>query len=149
MKRLTEKQSSGFDLKAMNGEWCNKYCEQQRVQTCNECGIYQAIQKLAEYEDAEEQGLLLRLPCGIGADVYIVPSKVNYELNLLSHHAENNRVYHQNVNNITFTSRGWYMECDKDIEYGTGGILSAKFYKETWFLSLEEAEQKLKEMESD
>ena len=54
MERLTEKQSSGFDLKAMNGEWCNKYCEQQRVQTCNECGIYQAIQKLAEYEDFEE-----------------------------------------------------------------------------------------------
>lgn len=54
MDRLTEKQSSGFDLKAMNGEWCNKYCEQQRVQTCNECGIYQAIQKLADYEDLEE-----------------------------------------------------------------------------------------------
>ena len=54
MKRLTEKQSSGFDLKEMNGEWCNKYCEQQRVETCNECVIYHSIQKLAEYEDLEE-----------------------------------------------------------------------------------------------
>ena len=70
MERLTEKQSSGYDLKAMNGEWCNKYCEQQRVETCNECVIYQAIQKLAEYENAEEQGLLLRLPCKVGDKVY-------------------------------------------------------------------------------
>lgn len=54
MERLTEKQSSGYDLKELNGEWCNRYCEQQRVETCNECVIYQAIQKLAEYEDFEE-----------------------------------------------------------------------------------------------
>ena len=30
MERLTENQSSVYDLKAMNSEWCNKYCEQQR-----------------------------------------------------------------------------------------------------------------------
>jgi hypothetical protein len=29
-----------------------------------------AIEKLAEYEDAEEQGLLLRLPCKVGDTVY-------------------------------------------------------------------------------
>ena len=42
-----------------------------------------AAEKLADYEDAEEQGLLLRLPCGIGSDVYIIPSKINYKLNIL------------------------------------------------------------------
>ena len=72
MERLTEKQSSGFDLKAMNGEYCNRYCEQQRVETCNECVIYHAIQKLAEYEDLEEQSLLLRLPCKVGDTVYAI-----------------------------------------------------------------------------
>lgn len=30
----------------------------------------QAIERLAEYEDMEEQGLLVRLPCRIGATVY-------------------------------------------------------------------------------
>jgi hypothetical protein len=30
----------------------------------------QAIDRLAEYEDMEEQGLLVRLPCKIGATVY-------------------------------------------------------------------------------
>lgn len=104
-------------------------------------------EKLKRYEDTEEQGLLLRLPCGIGSDVYIIPSKVNYELNILNLHPENNKVYHQKVALITFTEKGWYMECDKDREYATYRILPDKMYKETWFLSQEEAEAKLKEME--
>lgn len=104
-------------------------------------------EKLKRDEDAEEQGLRLRLPCGIGSDVYLIPSKVNYELNILSLHPENNKIYHQKVAFITFTEKGWYMECYKDREYGTGRILSEKMYKETWFLSQEEAEAKLKEME--
>lgn len=104
-------------------------------------------EKLKRYEDAEEQGLLLSLPCGIGSDVYIIPSKINCELNILSLHPENNKVYHQKVALITFTEKGWYMECDKDREYATDRILSEKMYKETWFLSQEEAEAKLKEME--
>ena len=103
--------------------------------------------KLAAYEDAEEQGLLLRLPCGIGSDVYMIPSKINYKLNILSLHSENNKVYHQKVSLITFTEKGWYMKCDKDREYAIERILSEKMYKETWFLSQEEAEAKLKEME--
>lgn len=104
-------------------------------------------EKLKYYEDAEEQGLLLQLPCGIGSDVYIIPSKVNCELNILSLHPENNKVYHQKVALITFTEKGWYMECDKDREYATDRILSEKMYKKIWFLSQEEAEDKLKEME--
>ena len=29
-----------------------------------------AAEKLADYEDAEEQGLLLRLPCKVGSNIY-------------------------------------------------------------------------------
>lgn len=101
------------------------------------------LEKLAAYEDAEEQGV----PCKIGADVYIVPSEVNFRMNILARHPENNKVYHQKVSLITFTEKGWYIECDKDREYGTGRILLEKMYRETWFLSQEEAEAKLKEME--
>ena len=148
MERLTEKDC--YDLDSYKIETKNLVYHCVAKDRRGYVTYYgQHIDKLAEYENLEEQGLLKILPCGIGADVYIVPSKVNYELNLLSHHAENNRVYHQNVKNITFTSRGWYMECDKDLLYGTGGILVDKFYKETWFLSQTEAEQKLEEMESD
>ena len=106
-----------------------------------------AAEKIRDYEDADEQGLLFRLPCGIVSDVYMIPSKINYKLNILSLHPENNRVYHQKVALITFTENGWYMKCDKDREYAIERILSEKMYKETWFLSQEEAEAKLKEME--
>ena len=37
----------------------------------NEC-VGLPITKLARYEDLEEQGLLMRLPCKIGASVYMV-----------------------------------------------------------------------------
>lgn len=33
------------------------------------------IERLAEYEDLEEQGLLLRLPCKVGDTVYIIAPK--------------------------------------------------------------------------
>ena len=105
--------------------------------------------KLKDIEDLDEQGLLLRLPCGIGADIYFIPSKTNYKLNILQGYTESNRVYHQNVEKISFTQYGWYLECDKDIEYATGQIFIDKSYKETWFLTQAEAEQKLKKMESD
>lgn len=33
-------------------------------------GMYQVIQRLADYEDAEEKGWLLRLPCKVGDIIY-------------------------------------------------------------------------------
>ena len=141
MERLTQTSDRGgvaltFDLDIT--------CEPSEIKK-----ILKLAEKLKDYEDAEEKGLLLRLPCGIGSDVYLIPSKVNYELNILSQHPENNKVYHQKVALITFTEKGWYMECDKDREYGTDRILTEKMYEETWFLSHEEAEAKLKEMEEN
>ena len=139
MERLTEKQSSGYDLKAMNGEWCNKYCEQQRVETCNECVIYQAIQKLAEYENAEEQGLLLRLPCNIGDTIYEV-SYENREL-VIKEHIVKEFIYR------TYRFPRIEIYCENE----NGFLVCNNIGKldECLFLTKEEAEQKLKEMESD
>ncbi len=113
----------------------------------SENNLTEILEKLGKYEDAEEQGLLLRLPCGIGTDIYYIPSEKNFRLNLLNGHGEENRVFHQTVDRITFRKNGWYMECDSDLEYGTGRILLDTSYGVTWFLSREEAEAKLKEME--
>lgn len=104
------------------------------------------IDKLADYEDKEEQGLLIELPCGIGADIYSIPSETNFRLNLLHGHGEINRVYHQRVDRITFHENGWYMEGDKEREYGTGRLFLDRFYKETWFLTEAEAEEALAKM---
>lgn len=113
----------------------------------SESNLTEILEKLGEYEDAEEQGLLLRLPCGIGTDIYYIPSEENFRLNLLDGHGEENRVFHQTVDRITFRKNGWYMECDSDLEYGTGRILLDTSYGVTWFLTSEEAEAKLAEME--
>lgn len=111
--------------------------------------LQEVLRKLAEYDGLEEQGLLLRLPCGIGTDIYFVPSKTNFKLNILQSYPESNRVYHQTVERITFTKNGWYLECGADLEFATGHIMVDTSYKETWFVTQAEAEQKLKEMESD
>lgn len=104
------------------------------------------IERLGKYEDLEEQGRLEKLPCTIGDDVYFVPSEVNYRLNILNNQPDGNKVYHQKVARITFSQNGWYLECDKGLEYATGYILIGNMYKETWFLTQEEAEVKLKEL---
>ena len=86
------------------------------------------MQKLAEYEDLEEQGLLLRLP----TEAYFI---------------KNNNV-----------CKGWVQEvvysiCRKlllDIRYDDNSLDSYRGYLgNDVFLTQAEAEQKLKEMESD
>lgn len=142
MERLTKKFTDG-------GAYCEEI-ENVGIEGINApTYVGKAVDKLADYEDAEEQGLLKMLPCGIGDDVYFIPSKVNFDLNILHHHEEINRVYHQKVELIIFTKDGWYIECDKDREYGTGLVHVDSYYKETWFLTKEEAEQALKKIESE
>lgn len=51
-------------------ELCKETCE--RVDNCEECPINEAIKKLADYEDAEEQGLLLRLPCKENTEFFLI-----------------------------------------------------------------------------
>ena len=105
-----------------------------------------ACKKLAEYEQLEEQGLLVRLPVKIGDDIYKIPSKANYDLNVLNGYKANNRVYHQKVYSIVFSQIGWFIQCDKDSIYVPNVICADIGYGRTWFLTREEAEKKLKEM---
>ena len=51
---------------------CDEYCNTIDVLggDCDNCAIQMAFDKLAEYEDLEEQGLLLKLPCKIGDEIY-------------------------------------------------------------------------------
>lgn len=64
MERLTQESNRGgvaltFDLDVT--------CEKTEIMK-----IMKLAEKLKEYEDAEEQGLLLRLPCKVGTDVYYI-----------------------------------------------------------------------------
>lgn len=107
-------------------------------------GLQAIADKLADYEDLEEQGLLLRLPCKIGDTVYVIPSKSNYELNVLHKHFECNRVYAQKVHSIEIYNSGRYGYTLTTCE-GWNRVIS-DHYGETWFLTQAEAEQALKQM---
>lgn len=103
--------------------------------------------EIRAWRNAEEQGLLVRLPCKIGDDIYKIPSKANYDLNVLNGYKANNRVYHQKVYSIVFSQSGWFVQCDKDSIHAPNVICVDVEYGKTWFLTREEAEKKLEEME--
>ena len=115
MERLT---SSDID-------YCERYCDMDK----NRCSIYsscimrKSFQKLKEYEDLEEQGLLLRLPCKVGDAVYEITGT---------------------------TTRGYdwkYLTYEKAYVCETVFNLSRlNDIGKTVFLTQTEAEQKLKEM---
>ncbi len=100
-------------------------------------GIYVMFQKLAEYEDLEEQGLLIRLPCKVGETVYTQDSEY--------------KVYH-----ISFHLNGYEDIC-KNLRFHatekTGKLDDIWFWVDeigkTVFFTKEEAEQALKESETE
>ena len=85
------------------------------------------IERLAEYEDLEEQGLLLRLPCKVGDTVYTIYSD------------EDTSFVEEPIVKDVSTHRIWIE--NRYFDYSDIG--------KTVFLTQAEAEQKLKEMESD
>ena len=117
MERLTEKVFGFVQLKACGNDFCRETCaEHDEEKSCKNCHIQKAFEKLAEYEDLDEQGLLLRLPCKVGDTVYLIKSD------------------------------GKIVPREADMQFL--GVLWEDYGKE-WFLTQTEAEQKLKEMESD
>ena len=56
------------------------YTFKGKVEDCENDYIISVQEKLREYEDLDEQGLLLRLPCKIGDIVYmIINQRDNYD----------------------------------------------------------------------
>ena len=77
MERLTERTADGILVKENHGEnalrtfyQCFGGKPNANYSNCEEG--YCAMEKLADYEDAEEQGLLLRLPCKVGDTLYCI-----------------------------------------------------------------------------
>lgn len=74
MERLTDKAWKNLDPWEMCGQdhFCGRGCHD--IGGCNGgCIVPKLYKKLARYEDAEESGLLVRLPCKVGDTVYWVP----------------------------------------------------------------------------
>lgn len=149
MERLTDYSDDECTyIIGVGNKTCEEFCK-NAVDGCKNCYIQQVFKKLADYEDLEEQGLLVRLPVKIGDDIYKIPSKANYDLNVLNGYKANNRVYHQKVHSIVFSQRGWFAQCDKDSIHAPNVICVDVEYGKTWFLTHEEAEKKLEELKDD
>lgn len=109
---------------------------------------YSAIDKCAEYEDLEEQGLLLRLPCKVGDTVYTINIEYNYteceyeetadECVFLTcpnrgRDCHSKKIRLISINEFSVDSLSWLVDM---IEY----------FGKTVFLTREEAEQALEQM---
>ena len=60
------------------------------------------IQKLGEYEDLEEQGLLIKLPCKIGASVYEICTDAGWHRvdDLIKYHIEKVKFNFEHIDEI-------------------------------------------------
>lgn len=127
MERLTRR-----DLADVNGKQI-VLCD-SKEEDCNDSCLYRrckwnekALRKLKEYEEAEEQGLLLRLPCKVGDKIY---------------HIEDGYIYEFNAEKIEIRKEdGEYIYCIDSMDY------RKEHFGKIAFLTLEEAEQALARME--
>lgn len=141
MDRLTERTAIGVLVKEDYGEKalktlysCNGGKPNPHYTNCDEG--YCAMEKLAAYEDADEQGLLLWLPCKVGDVLYFTHHDrvISSEVLSAKYHAEaeNHGVFIRERLTI-------------DVE-GVSAEIDFCDIGKTVFLTREEVEAKLKEM---
>lgn len=146
MERLTEKVFGFVQLKACGNDFCKETCaEHDEEKSCKNCHIQKAFEKLAEYEDLEEQCLLLRLPVKAGDTVY---RYVEEKGCVLEYTVWNISMSAYESGGIDIVIEGC-AESEDEVEDEFS--LSLIDFKNEFFNTREEAEakQKLKEMESD
>ena len=146
MKRLTKWEDDSITYNEKRELECGEYCDSCSQGAGNCKTIENMIKKLATYEDLEEQGFLVRLPCKVEDDVYIIPSPSVYGLNIINGYENLNRVYHQHVGSITFADSHWYATSREEYGIYSEKVLNDIAFGTTWFLTREEAEKKLEEM---
>ena len=123
MERLTESNPSWID-----DELWERACEPD----CEE--IDAVYRKLKEYEDLEEQGRLVILPCKVGDTVYAIGFNNNKPI-----------IYESVVLSILITEKEIAFNVKVD-EFGINSKLKQSMFDKTVFLAKSEAEAKLKEL---
>lgn len=98
-----------------------------------------AIDKLAHYEDLEEQGLLLKLPCKVGGVVYVIAQAFDMENNTTRY-----KVFIRHIDQI----RGNKLNPVYFVTDGGDSFVPSSIGNRV-FLTKEEAEAKLKELENE
>ena len=147
MERLTKISAVGEYLPRKSLNLINK-------SDSSESNLTEILEKLGKYEDAEEQGLLLRLPCEVGDAVYLIDKDENNRLQV--YEGKWRRVsLVQTSKNSSFELCGEISYDIHDCFYNDGRTMEQGMYVgqestrigKVVFLTREEAEAKLKEME--
>ena len=125
-------------------DYCQLHCDFGKQNECffqdkSKCYEKNIYEKLREYENLEEQGLLLRLPCKVGDTIYEV-SYENREFVIKEHIVKEfiYRTYRFPRIEIYCENENGFLVCNNIVKLD-----------EFLFLTKAEAEKKLKEMESD
>lgn len=105
----------------------------------SESNLTEILEKLGEYEQAEEQGLLLRLPCKVGDTLYRVNKGAKEPVIMM-------RVIQLYIKQIHKDRTVMRIDAINDADMGESCYLPCNI-GERIFLTREEAEAKLKEME--
>ena len=120
--------------------------------------LEQKDQRIAELEQelAELKEKAIVPPVKIGDTIYVVPSRTNYQINIINNKEEKNKVSEFVVDEIRYNKYGYSIVCYIDyipfyFNYETAKgycehFNTEKFYGETWFTTREEAEKKLQEL---
>lgn len=98
--------------------------------------IESVYEKLRHYENLEEQGLLLRLLCGVGDTVYTNVRVVGWYMR------EKNKPYKAEIAFIGINGKDNFV----NVVFENGNMLQFKFsdFGKTVFFTMEEAEKKLR-----
>lgn len=119
------------------------YCDACHNSDCHCELVEDMIDKLAEYEDLEEQGRLIKLPCKVGDTVY-----VNGVLGCGE--AERYRVIRVDYHSTLGTGRNeFYIEALLCADPDSSIAFYDKQFGKTVFLTKAEAEAKLKELRGE
>lgn len=108
------------------------------------------LEELKSYKDLEEQGLIVRLPCKVGDTVWVVTSPINvFDYDEYDGDAEY-EVYESFLSSVSYYASGEQFRIYAKV---TNSFIAAYFrecdFGESIFLTREDAERKLKELENE
>lgn len=139
MERLTRRLNNN-KIVAIKGDSCNYSANSFDCQLSEgRKRLKTALEKLADYEDLEEQGLLVRLPCKVGTEVFAILPRDS--------HCTKCQIKKIEIRPTIFGKICYFAEpvaqrgcCFRYFDTEFGKVI---------FLTREEAEKKLEEMRND